>query len=770
MKNYSFILILCQLIFLAGCGKESGWSPDLPVNVRDFTEAEKEIQRKNGKVLVDSLNNLKKENPDAVTIIELTDDCRFPGDGSFILSGLENAEIRGASGKDITFWFDSPHVFGMKLTDCKNVVFENITFDCDPVPFTQGKIIEIKDSASFTVEPMKGYETLISNANGAIILFNPDGSFKLHTHRTGKIIQSADKKIAVTDTNMPFAKVGDYVVFPSRTGSMISLSNCSKIKFHQVNVYSSGGMCCVADKGEGGHVFDHFIATRRPGTNRLFSFGADGFHINELEKGPIIENSEMSYTADDLINIHGRFGWVCAKNDASGKNLRVVFSKNAVKVGQQIDFWDNETQLYKGNASVIKITPIVDPGEIEAARKGMIDHVGGDVYDILLDKSVDADKASLMEHHANVCSGFIVRNCKLHDTFNRGFLINGANDGLIEGNDIYNVGSGQSFHMESWNYCEGQYIRNLTVKNNRFKNAGALWFSIVPPGGNLIYGAFRTTPMRNIAVKDNTIELTEDIVCGINVNYTAGVEITGNTIIRNAKDQIPDGSDVNFTDGYGRSLTDAIFVSTCKDVKIDNNKITDRVENSYKNTGYGILIENITIDGVKQPNCIADIASGWLLNGIQNDFGWSYGYTDADLIRTGKYNSDRFKKMTKYENGNWSLGTLESPVIGKQYLVPGPDKLPVVRLVSAVNGNLNVKGKIASQGTGALCYFYVNGEKRYEYDINAGSIDLNIDLGAVSEGAYIDFVVDSHKPGSKDPILFNYRFLSSANPDVRTDK
>ena len=141
------------------------WSPDSPVNVKIFMESEKEAQLANGNVLV------------------VDADCRFSGSGSFSLTRLCKTKIVGAEGKNVTFWFDAPHIYGVQLNNCENITFENITFDCDPVPFTQGKVIAKNSNSSLLLEPMKGYETLISNPNGTFIIFDPNGDFKLHGHR-----------------------------------------------------------------------------------------------------------------------------------------------------------------------------------------------------------------------------------------------------------------------------------------------------------------------------------------------------------------------------------------------------------------------------------------------------------------------------------------------------------------------------------------------------------------------------------------------------------
>ncbi|MDO9154491.1 MAG: hypothetical protein Q7U47_12460, partial [Paludibacter sp.] len=521
-------------IILSLSAQTPAWSPYLPVSAKVFSDVEKIQQRANGQKLLDTLKILVN-NPTAAKTVLVKADCRFAGDGSFSIAALQNTKIMGLKGSDITFWFDAPHIFGINMTNCTNVSISNITFDCDPLPFTQGKVISKASSSSMVLQPMTGYETLISNANGIFVIFNPDGTFKKSGPLTCTMVQNADKTISLTSSgSFTTANVGDYIVLPSRTGSMISMSSCNNINLDSINIYASGGMGILASKGYGGHVLRHVIATRRPSTNRLWMSGADGMHFNELVNGPIIDDCEIAYTADDLINIHGRFGWVASKLNNSKNNLRIVCSTNAIKVGQKLDFWDNNTQEFRGSANVSSISTVHYSSEINAAlaTTNSIDF-GGKVFDILLDADVNADLASLIEYHANVCSGFAVRNSRLHNTFNRGFLINGASNGVIDNNVVQNIGSGQQFHNQTCCWGEGQYIKNLIISNNTFKNAGDLWISTVPPNSNTMYGAFRSTPMKNISILNNRIELSAGEIGAINASYIDTLKIEGNTIVRN---------------------------------------------------------------------------------------------------------------------------------------------------------------------------------------------------------------------------------------------
>jgi hypothetical protein len=260
--------------------------------------------------------------------------------------------------------------------------------------------------------------------------------------------------------------------------------------------------------------------------------------------------------------------------------------------------------------------------------------------------------------------------------------------------------------------------------------------------------------------------LQEGNPCGISVNYVEGLVIEGNTVVRNVTNCIKSNlTDIYFTDGYGRSLTDAIFVSSCKNVEIKNNQINDLVKTDCGKTGFGTLTENVRIDGVKQPDCVADVLSGRLISGNQNDLGWNYGYVSSDIVSSGKYVPERFAEMTKQENGNWNIGKSGGPVIGKQTAIPGIDQSPVVRWTSSVTGNLTVTGRIlpdkSSGGNNATCYFYVNGEKKYEYNTEKGRTDFNVDLGAVTQGSRIDFIVVPNQKSTGIPVLFNYKFLLS---------
>ena len=111
--------------------------------------------------------------------------------------------------------------------------------------------------------------------------------------------------------------------------------------------------------------------TRRPGTNRLHALGADGMHMTTSTKGPLIEDCEIAYNADDLINIHGFFGWVSRRDNA--RTFRVIASANPFQTGKPIKFWDRGTVTYFGEGILTSFTKVTNPAEIDAAKQGKPD-------------------------------------------------------------------------------------------------------------------------------------------------------------------------------------------------------------------------------------------------------------------------------------------------------------------------------------------------------------------------------------------------------------
>ena len=467
----------------------------------DFSEEQKIAQRTAGAALLTSLRNAAANYQPQFTMPP--GDYRFnAGTGQYpILRNIRNMVI-DATG--VTFWFDAPHTWGLQFEDCNDVQVRGLTMDCDPHPHTQGMITTLNRSNN-TVEltVMDGFRMPSEGETRATICYRPDGSFIMRGHNTGTVNLLGGRSIRVTVGNLQDVNVGDYMVLSQRTGQFLRVVNCAGMLFEDVNLWAGGGMAVLESGGGGGNTYRWVKATRRPGTNRLHAFGADGFHMTDTEKGPVIDSVEVSHTSDDLVNIHGKFGQVASRTNA--RALRIMGTSSPFYIGQKLDFWGEYSLKPQGSARIVTLTQVTDPAAIEAAKQGIVSSgFSPDVYDVTLDADVEAVAMDLIEHHNKVCADFVVKNSYFHDCFNRAFLLNGSPGGLVSGNTFENINSGGlNVAMETWNYMEGQFAHGSIIENNVLRNMPGISVSLNPRGPA---GPHRYRPVRDITIRNNYVE------------------------------------------------------------------------------------------------------------------------------------------------------------------------------------------------------------------------------------------------------------------------
>jgi hypothetical protein len=78
-----------------------------------------------------------------------------------------------------------------------------------------------------------------------------------------------------------------------------------------VTIHAGGNMGFLETQGPGGHVYKRVRIIRNPNSDGLVALNADGFHSSDVGKGPSLEDSEISFTGDDFVNIHNRMLVVC---------------------------------------------------------------------------------------------------------------------------------------------------------------------------------------------------------------------------------------------------------------------------------------------------------------------------------------------------------------------------------------------------------------------------------------------------------------------------
>jgi len=547
----------------------SRWRTDLPTGYPVWTEDEQKLLRQKGQDILEKIRSASAAKAGKVVIPRGHYLFHANWSRASTLKNLADLEIVA---EGVTFWFKPPMVHALLFENCRDVTVRGLTIDFTIPCWFQAKVTEV-DRKAKTIRATLMPDYPPRNANGksetegnrAFMFYDPKGRFINHRYTPTRWQIDADRETIVCKPGrhgIPKAlKTGDYAVGTIRTGAALRSSKCTRMRFEDVNIWSSPGMAVYEGGGEGGHVYRRVRATRRPHTNRLQAFGADIFHLAGADKGPRLERCELAYGADDNLNIHGSFGRVVKTSDD-----RSYYLEGAYEIGDTIEFRDQKSVELLGVAKVQSVRATPDGPSLAINDK----YTAKGEYLVEFDKTMELPPLTLVvldgKHSAD---GFILRDCWLHDNFQR-TLINGSPNGLIENNTFQNVGMGICVQFETWGpWMEGPFARNLTIRNNRFLNSPpdgpVINVSMHPPGGGSSAQRLHAKPVTNMAITGNYFGTTKDTPLSIhNVN---GLTIHGNSINHPADAPAPKGL-------ANSSTVNWLYLQDCQDVSVRNNLTT----------------------------------------------------------------------------------------------------------------------------------------------------------------------------------------------------
>lgn len=543
------------------------WSADRPNGYPQWSEDRKQQLRNKGQQLLEQIREASRNQQARIAVP--------PGDYLFharwsqqsTLQRLADLEIDAAGA---TFWFEPPMIHGLLFEDCRNVTVRGLTIDFLLPCWFQARVSGVDRSAgTITATLIPGYEP--RDAEGkpetsgrrAMMFYDSEGGFINHRHSPGSWSLTTDRT-AITCSKIEGAgipaslKPGDHVVGTLRTGAALRSVGCSGMRFEGVNVWSSPGMAVYEGGGAGGHIYQLVRATRRPSTNRLHAFGADIFHLAGADRGPTLDRCELAYGADDNLNIHGSFGRVVAR-----ENETRYFLDGAYAEGDGIEFRDERTLDFLGKSRVRSVRPAPDGPTLRISEN----HEAKGATLVELDTALVLPPLALVVMDGKrSAAGFVVRDCWLHDNFQR-TLINGAPGGLIENNTLQNTGEGLIVQFETWGpWMEGPFSRDLVIRGNRFlaspPDRPAIQVSMHPAGGGTDRRRISARPVTGMTITGNTFARTR--ATPLVIHNVEGLEIHGNSI-----DHPPDAPPHQ---GLVRSPTpNWLYLQDCGKVSTDRN-------------------------------------------------------------------------------------------------------------------------------------------------------------------------------------------------------
>lgn len=512
-----------------------------------FSDAEKKTQRDRGTGVVPMVRKAFESGAESVTIPP--GDYRF-GKESWGPSGpiypLEfRAMKRDAAhpfriiAQGVTLWFDLPpdqapeaH-FALGLVACSHLTLEGATLDRDPRGCMEGRITQIDDAGNrIEIEATKG--TLVpTNFSGKmeqrLLPFNADGTFCTALYalqnqpgqlkyrnveagsRPGRYWVNLDEKSELLMTNRDpgwrraygdsgTLQPGDGLSLVYSTTVAISVLDCAGLTFQGLRNYiTKGGVRELG--GVGGHLWKDCYFGPRPGTCHWQ--GGEGILTGCMERGCTYDGLTMMHTADDLLDIHGFWGYI---EKVAGNIITIQRDHQMpAQAGDRLNFFDRQSGEPLGMAVVESV----------------------DGQTLTLSRAAAPFTNAIAENPHRQSNGWEIRNCVFTDCYQR-LLVQGGNGCTLRDCRFTRVGSRIELNSNFFTKNEGGICRKISILNNTFEDVA------IHPDGVTLNAGFqslnhqaRTPLLTDLTVRGNTF--INSGKHAIEFSLTTGGEISSNT-------------------------------------------------------------------------------------------------------------------------------------------------------------------------------------------------------------------------------------------------
>jgi hypothetical protein len=377
------------------------------------------------------------------------------------------------------------------IRNCTNLTIRGLTVDYDPLPFTQGQIVEIsEDRKSHIIEIMDGFPPAESAMVFKHSIYTPDGELRFGNYFKYELEPLPGNRLRISGLHPSKdggERVGDVVVVSAEYLSGRYLAHAIMLEksvgavLEDITLYSSP---CFGffETHCAGSVYRNCTVDRRAG--RMHSLNADAFHSKFAKVGPQIIGCKAMWQGDDCVNICGAYHVVVKSTRDS---LRVLAKQSLdIQQGDPVELVAANGQRLP-DARVRSIKPAGTVMAEEAVRLKKLklkpSTVGflKNAYVIQLDRKMDLPFGSLICSLNRKGNGFSVEDCTFGNNRSRGILIK-ASDGEVRGNHIENC-HGQAIKIAPELYwLESGYSRNLLIKGNTVINSGEEALLIEPIG------------------------------------------------------------------------------------------------------------------------------------------------------------------------------------------------------------------------------------------------------------------------------------------------
>lgn len=464
-----------------------------------------------------------------------------------LLKHAKNFEITGV-GAEIVY---HGKMIEVCIDSCENITIADLQFDYHRPTVSEFKVvaagedyaeIQIHKDSKYKIEdgniiwygegwtyntPILAQE-LNLETNDVRRLWNPVKGMRFEEIKPGLVMARGAHKVKQDHVYQLRETYRDYAAVFTRRSKNITWKNVTFRFLH--------GMGLVSQFSEN-LTFDSVVVAPDSTSGRTTAAWADILHFSGCKGKVLVKDCIFKGAHDDAINIHGTYLRVVEK--ISDKQIKVRFMHKqtygfmAVNPGDEIDFVDGES--YKSHGmNKVKDAILLNPKEIL----------------ITLEKSVprELELGDVIEN-VTWTPEVEIRGCHISWIPTRGFLISTRRKVLIEENVFLAIHmSAILMAIDANNWYESGYVRDLTIRNNKFIRCAEPVIDIDP--GNSIAN---NNVYQNIRIENNKFLLRNELL--VKAKSTMNLSVIGNTIVSEKK------------------LNDEISIKTndCPDVKLGQN-------------------------------------------------------------------------------------------------------------------------------------------------------------------------------------------------------
>lgn len=403
---------------------------------------------------------------------------------------------------------------GLSISNATNLTLRGLTIDFPPeaLHFSQGAVSDISVKPGNVVEFVltldAGYPELVNRYTSwmmhpKVIFWDASNRTMLHwqVQTTSTVHDATQLKPGVwrvtTEIGGPTAghkpSEGNLATISPVLVPAIDANDCSGNLLEDVTLYGSSGMGYLESGGGGGTVIRRWRAVRQPGSDRLLSTTLDGVHSTSVEKGLLLEDSEVSFAADDLFAVHCELGITWGVAPAGSNSLYIVDTGGSpartvalAQPGDTLHFFALNSTMEPLASAKVQALSVVDNATLQADAERVSEDIKAELHltirpigNLSLLVRVDFDPAtplpasvlkrfsSLVQYDQRCGFGTVVRNTTLHDTTG-GMRLKGVNVTV----DGVSISRAYGMRMLPEPFWTQSVSRDITIRNSVFNVTG----------------------------------------------------------------------------------------------------------------------------------------------------------------------------------------------------------------------------------------------------------------------------------------------------------